>query len=173
MRSCRPCRPKVAQEAVADKRTEEEEEESAKGGGPLYRLRRVRLPAERAQKQGGPADQHRRARKHTTAVALDRRPRRCQAALSLPSPSVFGPQCSDPLSPTPRSSCTVPVPSGRTRTRFDAESSLSRSTAGRSVRLCRVGVGLEQRGSLGDYLGRTGAQDLLDRRVGSARYLER
>jgi hypothetical protein len=58
MRSCRPCRPKVAQElhveAVADKRTEEEEEESAKGGGPLYRLRRVRLPAERAQQQAVP-----------------------------------------------------------------------------------------------------------------------
>jgi hypothetical protein len=79
MRSSRLRRPKVAQElhveAVADKRTEEEEEEPAKGGGPLYRLRRVRLPAERAQKQGGPANQHRRARKHTTAVALDRRPR--------------------------------------------------------------------------------------------------
>ena len=68
MRSSRLSRSKVAQElhveAVADKRTEEEEEEPAKGGGPLYRLRRVRLPAERAQKQGGPANQHRRARKH-------------------------------------------------------------------------------------------------------------
>jgi hypothetical protein len=58
MRSCRPSRPKVAQElhveAVADKRTEEEEEEPAKGGGPLYRLRRVRLPAERPRSRAVP-----------------------------------------------------------------------------------------------------------------------